>query len=157
MSNGNIFSHSCSSGGCILKRWLCDGYSDCPDGEDEHVETCGERVQHADAHEPGALLAAGDTHELGEESAGSAPAPAIRKPNRVPIGHKTTNQRPGMLSTAKNLKQNYRISLLLCIPPADNDEKVFPEGICYLLSFMSSKHFIMFLLCLNCFINICFR
>uniref|UniRef100_A0A2A4K0K1 FZ domain-containing protein n=1 Tax=Heliothis virescens TaxID=7102 RepID=A0A2A4K0K1_HELVI len=89
--------YRCSSGGCILKRWLCDGYSDCPDGEDEHVDTCGTRSDHAigGAQEVGNIHNVADTHEPGEESAGSAPAPAIRRPNRVPIGQKSPGQRTG--------------------------------------------------------------
>ncbi|KAJ8736176.1 hypothetical protein PYW08_006832 [Mythimna loreyi] len=97
--------YRCSSGGCILKRWLCDGYSDCPNGEDEHVEMCGARAQHvavADAHDAAAQAAA-DTHEPGEESAGSAPAPAIRRPNRVPIGQKVTHHRAGENESSKEL------------------------------------------------------
>ncbi|KOB73623.1 Uncharacterized protein OBRU01_10394 [Operophtera brumata] len=57
----------CRSGTCILKRWLCDGYADCPGGEDE-IDGCDHHV-------------AGD---LGDEAAGSAPAPAVRRPNRLP-------------------------------------------------------------------------
>lgn len=78
-----------------MKRWLCDGYADCPGGEDEHESTCGARHVNipseprlhsaADTH---SLDAAVDTHEPGEESAGSAPAPAVRRPNRVPVGRK---------------------------------------------------------------------
>ncbi|XP_026739156.1 uncharacterized protein LOC113502003 isoform X3 [Trichoplusia ni] len=90
--------YRCSTGGCILKRWLCDGYADCPGGEDEHESTCGARHVNipseprlhsaADTH---SLDAAVDTHEPGEESAGSAPAPAVRRPNRVPVGRKGEN------------------------------------------------------------------
>ncbi|XP_047025425.1 uncharacterized protein LOC124634059 isoform X1 [Helicoverpa zea] len=88
--------YRCGSGGCILKRWLCDGYSDCPDGEDEHVDTCGAHSHHAidGAHEVGNVHGV-DAHEPGEESAGSAPAPAIRRPNRVPVGKKNPRQRAG--------------------------------------------------------------
>ncbi|CAH0695379.1 unnamed protein product [Spodoptera exigua] len=85
--------YRCRSGGCILKRWLCDGYSDCPDGDDEHSETCGSHNPHTfitDTLEPSQVQAASDIREPGEESAGSAPAPAVRRPNRVPIGQKVS-------------------------------------------------------------------
>nr|XP_037867224.1 uncharacterized protein LOC101747221 isoform X2 [Bombyx mori] len=59
----------CPSGGCIQKRWLCDGYADCSNGEDEDVEVCGSPVV------------------AGEEPAGSAPAPAVRRPNRMQNSH----------------------------------------------------------------------
>ncbi|XP_022822127.1 uncharacterized protein LOC111353366 [Spodoptera litura] len=88
--------YRCRSGGCILKRWLCDGYSDCPDGDDEHIETCGTHSQHTfitETLEPSQVQTASDIREPGEESAGSAPAPAIRRPNRVPIGQKVSSHR----------------------------------------------------------------
>ncbi|XP_041975463.1 atrial natriuretic peptide-converting enzyme-like isoform X2 [Aricia agestis] len=70
--------YRCASGMCITKRWLCDGYSDCPGGDDESYDLCqGKRPQ------PRGLSDLGDG-DLGEEIAGSAPAPSIRKPNRVP-------------------------------------------------------------------------
>ncbi|XP_075974947.1 uncharacterized protein LOC142975745 isoform X2 [Anticarsia gemmatalis] len=69
----------CPSGGCILKRWMCDGYKDCSAGEDETEDLCGPRHVQAPA----------DRHsEPGEESAGSAPAPAVRRPNKVPTGQR---------------------------------------------------------------------
>lgn len=72
-----FFLYSCQSGGCIQKRWVCDGYADCTNGEDEDEYICGAREGH---------FVVGDRQsEPGEESAGSAPAPAIRKPNRGPI------------------------------------------------------------------------
>lgn len=55
---------SCQSGTCVNKRWVCDGYADCPAGDDESEAQCG-------ASEPG------------EESAGSAPAPAVHRPNKL--------------------------------------------------------------------------
>ncbi|CAG4954491.1 unnamed protein product [Colias eurytheme] len=67
----------CSSGLCIVKRWVCDGYSDCPSGDDELDKNCYTRV-------PNRVSAAAEIEEPGEESAGSAPAPSIRKPNRLP-------------------------------------------------------------------------
>ncbi|XP_026739158.1 uncharacterized protein LOC113502003 isoform X5 [Trichoplusia ni] len=101
--------YRCSTGGCILKRWLCDGYADCPGGEDEHESTCGARHVNipseprlhsaADTH---SLDAAVDTHEPGEESAGSAPAPAVRRPNRVPVGRKG-HYRAGENDSSKEL------------------------------------------------------
>ncbi|XP_063395488.1 uncharacterized protein LOC134680308 [Cydia fagiglandana] len=57
----------CESGTCIHSRWKCDGYSDCPDGDDESESLCG-----------------GVQEDLGEEPAGSAPQPAVHRPNRVP-------------------------------------------------------------------------
>ncbi|XP_031769173.2 uncharacterized protein LOC113518285 isoform X2 [Galleria mellonella] len=71
----------CRSGGCILKRWLCDGYADCPNGEDEAEDVCESR---------------GGRAELGEESAGSAPAPAVHKPYRLP------SQGSGLHRTGEN-------------------------------------------------------
>lgn len=63
---------------CITKRWLCDGYADCPSGEDEHNELCqGRRLV--------SFPKAEDIEEPGEEPAGSAPALSVRKPNRLPI------------------------------------------------------------------------
>lgn len=65
---------SCPSGGCILKRWLCDGYADCPKGEDELENTCLQAgVERSEDH-----------HEVGEESAASVLAPSVKKLNRVP-------------------------------------------------------------------------
>ncbi|XP_045527919.1 atrial natriuretic peptide-converting enzyme isoform X4 [Pieris brassicae] len=61
----------CQSGLCIVKRWVCDGYSDCPDGDDEIDESCRSHTN-------------GEVQEPGEELAGSAPAPSIRKPYRQP-------------------------------------------------------------------------
>ncbi|CAH0405251.1 unnamed protein product [Chilo suppressalis] len=65
--------YRCESGGCIQSRWMCDGYSDCPNGEDELPTVC-------EAH--GGARAESHPAEPGEESAGSAPAPAVRKPNQ---------------------------------------------------------------------------
>jgi len=31
----------CLNGLCIMKRYLCDGFRDCKDGEDESEEECG--------------------------------------------------------------------------------------------------------------------
>lgn len=69
---------SCDSGACIPKQWLCDGYLDCSKGEDEADTTC------ADRDEP-------RVSEVGEESAGSAPAPSVRKPNRLPESRSRDN------------------------------------------------------------------
>lgn len=63
---------------CITKRWLCDGYADCPSGEDEQGDLCRGRSRAGDAFEV-------DVREPGEELAGSAPAPSVRKPNRLPV------------------------------------------------------------------------
>ncbi|XP_023946895.1 uncharacterized protein LOC112052160 isoform X2 [Bicyclus anynana] len=72
--------YRCSSGMCITKRWLCDGYADCPSGEDEHKELCqGRRLVNFPREE--------DIDEPGEEPAGSAPAPSVRKPNRLPVAY----------------------------------------------------------------------
>lgn len=62
---------TCPTGECIQKRWLCDGYSDCPKGEDEVETTC---VKHRIETRT----------ELGEESAGSAPAASFKRPNHLP-------------------------------------------------------------------------
>ncbi|KAL4716856.1 hypothetical protein ACJJTC_012667 [Scirpophaga incertulas] len=59
--------YRCQSGGCIQKQWMCDGYSDCPSGEDEAIDICETYSIH---------------REPGEESAGSAPAPVVQKPQR---------------------------------------------------------------------------
>lgn len=74
---------------CITKRWLCDGYSDCPNGDDEHQDICQQRSSF------GGVL--GDELEVepGEELAGSAPAPSIRKPNKLPIHDRTQAVRNG--------------------------------------------------------------
>ncbi|XP_063823340.1 uncharacterized protein LOC135073168 isoform X5 [Ostrinia nubilalis] len=71
----------CPSGGCILKRWMCDGYTDCPGGEDEAQGVC-----EALGVQTGGGNHAAARSEPGEESAGSAPAPAVRKPFRIPPG-----------------------------------------------------------------------
>ncbi|XP_030025179.2 uncharacterized protein LOC115443766 isoform X1 [Manduca sexta] len=71
--------YRCASGGCIQKRWLCDGYADCANGEDEEDDLCGSRGGHVVTGDRGG--------EPGEDAAGSAPAPAVRKPNRVPPPH----------------------------------------------------------------------
>ncbi|XP_045777685.1 uncharacterized protein LOC123875724 isoform X1 [Maniola jurtina] len=77
-SKCDVSEYRCASGMCITKRWLCDGYADCPSGEDEHEELCqGRRIVNLPRDE--------DIDEPGEESAGSAPAPSVRKPNRLPI------------------------------------------------------------------------
>lgn len=76
----------CPSGGCILKRWQCDGYKDCPEGEDESEAICGPR--HVQVPED-------LNSEPGEESAGSAPAPAVRRPNRVTNGQRKHSTSPG--------------------------------------------------------------
>ncbi|CAH2102272.1 unnamed protein product [Euphydryas editha] len=70
--------YRCSSGMCITKRWLCDGYADCPSGEDEQDDLCRGRLRANDGLEV-------DVREPGEELAGSAPAPSVRKPNRLPV------------------------------------------------------------------------
>ena len=31
----------CSTGACIMKRYMCDGFHDCKGGEDESVGECG--------------------------------------------------------------------------------------------------------------------
>ncbi|KAL0850974.1 hypothetical protein ABMA28_006871 [Loxostege sticticalis] len=68
----------CPSGGCILKRWMCDGYADCSGGEDEAAGVCeAHGIVSGDAAPTG-------RGEPGEESAGSAPAPAVRRPFRIP-------------------------------------------------------------------------
>ncbi|OWR42361.1 hypothetical protein KGM_215769 [Danaus plexippus plexippus] len=84
--------YRCSSGMCITKRWLCDGYADCASGEDERDELCRGRLRNGLLRDRNQKLAgrydgggAEDTHEPGEELAGSAPAPSVRKPNRLPV------------------------------------------------------------------------
>ncbi|CAG4977941.1 unnamed protein product [Parnassius apollo] len=93
----------CSSGGCIGTRWLCDGYSDCPDGEDEAENMCEGRPREA-----------ADGPEPGEESAGSAPALTVRRPNRVPDAfiHQTgegENSKELLITSDSNngLKRNF--------------------------------------------------
>ncbi|XP_059050995.1 uncharacterized protein LOC131845868 isoform X2 [Achroia grisella] len=78
----------CRSGGCILKRWLCDGYADCPDGEDESEDLCESRSGRA---------------EQGEESAGSAPAPAVHRPYRLPPQGSAYLHRTGENDSSKEL------------------------------------------------------
>ncbi|KAM3967500.1 uncharacterized protein ACR2FA_010200 isoform 2-T2 [Aphomia sociella] len=78
-----------SSGSCIMKRWLCDGYADCPGGEDESDDVCESRSGRAD---------------LGEESAGSAPAPAVHRPYRMPSTQGSGNlHRTGENDSSKEL------------------------------------------------------
>ncbi|XP_072941582.1 uncharacterized protein [Epargyreus clarus] len=89
----------CHSGPCIFKRWICDGYTDCPSGEDESEELCGPkpRMRKITENEAG--------EEPGEESAGSAPAPSIRRPNRVhQLADRTDNlHRIGESDSSKEL------------------------------------------------------
>ncbi|XP_053609707.1 uncharacterized protein LOC128674813 isoform X2 [Plodia interpunctella] len=73
-----LTEYKCRTGGCILKRWLCDGYVDCAGGEDEADETCESLKQE------GATAA-----DLGEHASASAPAPAVRRPSRMPSKHWT--------------------------------------------------------------------
>ncbi|XP_049874730.1 uncharacterized protein LOC126372849 isoform X2 [Pectinophora gossypiella] len=99
----------CSTGQCIMRRWLCDGYLDCPDGDDERVEVC-EKEGVAPRTTPGDV-------EPGEEPAGSAPAPSVRRPNRLPEGKRRTEISTGdndskeeLLITSdsiNSLKRNY--------------------------------------------------
>nr|XP_026497823.1 uncharacterized protein LOC113401956 isoform X2 [Vanessa tameamea] len=70
--------YRCSSGLCITKRWLCDGYADCPSGEDEQEDLCRRRLRAEGGYGE-------DVGEPGEELAGSAPAPSVRKPNRLHV------------------------------------------------------------------------
>ena len=38
---------TCNSGHCIPQYYLCDGYVDCIDGEDEEKQNCnGKYIQH---------------------------------------------------------------------------------------------------------------
>ncbi|CAH2236391.1 uncharacterized protein LOC120631360 [Pararge aegeria] len=89
--------YRCSSGMCITTRWLCDGYADCPSGEDEHKELCqGRRLVNFQREE--------DIDEPGEESAGSAPALSVRKPNRLPFVYDRINgNRNGENDNSKEL------------------------------------------------------
>lgn len=32
----------CSSGACVNRNWLCNGFRDCHDGDDESPEVCDE-------------------------------------------------------------------------------------------------------------------
>lgn len=68
-----------TSGACVKKEWLCDGYNDCPDGDDEDSLLC----KHADSQRK-PTAAASEEHE-GEEAVGSAPAPSVRRPNHLPL------------------------------------------------------------------------
>lgn len=81
----------CNSGLCITKRWLCDGYSDCPDGDDEHEDLC-QRTNFR-----GAITDEAEVGEPGEELAGSAPEPSVRKPNRIPTRDRSQGIRNGTL------------------------------------------------------------
>lgn len=62
-------------------RWLCDGYADCPRGEDEAEQQCAARRDNDDEQ-----VADADP-EPGEEPAGSAPALAVRRPFQTPKGY----------------------------------------------------------------------
>ncbi|CAB3240988.1 unnamed protein product [Arctia plantaginis] len=85
----------CPSGGCIMHRWLCDGYADCPEGEDESDSICGASHVRVPSDRQG---------EPGEESAGSAPAPAVKRPNRLPNGHRRRIDRlRGEMDSSKEL------------------------------------------------------
>lgn len=67
-----------------MHRWLCDGYADCPEGEDESDTICGASHVRAPSDLNG---------DPGEESAGSAPAPAVKRPNRLPSSHRRRTDR----------------------------------------------------------------
>lgn len=38
---GDDKSKKCADGKCISKRFACDGFNDCDQGEDETDQTCG--------------------------------------------------------------------------------------------------------------------
>ncbi|XP_073957691.1 uncharacterized protein isoform X2 [Choristoneura fumiferana] len=80
----------CKSGTCINKRWVCDGYADCPAGDDESEAQCG-------ASEPG------------EESAGSAPAPAVHRPNKLGRNKGDESSKELLITSDSNnaLKRNF--------------------------------------------------
>ncbi|XP_068626593.1 atrial natriuretic peptide-converting enzyme [Battus philenor] len=89
----------CNSGGCIRTRWVCDGYSDCPGGEDEAEQVCGTRGREADEEQ----VADADS-EPGEESAGSAPALAVRRPYHGPDSYADDSiHRTGESESSKEL------------------------------------------------------
>ncbi|KAJ2948118.1 hypothetical protein O0L34_g9918 [Tuta absoluta] len=94
--------YQCASGGCVQKRWVCDGYLDCPEGDDEHDETCA-RFGITPVTPTTESLA--EPGEPGEEGAGSAPAPAVRRPNTLPgrEGRQRSNSRTAVDDSSKEL------------------------------------------------------
>lgn len=74
----SLISRCPTSGACVKKEWLCDGYNDCPDGDDEDSSLC------KFTNTKGKPAAAASAEHEGEEAVGSAPAPSIRRPNQLP-------------------------------------------------------------------------
>ncbi|CAG9581628.1 unnamed protein product [Danaus chrysippus] len=102
-----------STGMCITKRWLCDGYADCASGEDEREELCRGRLRNGllrnrQQNLAGRYEGGEDTHEPGEELAGSAPAPSVRKPNRLPYGRNGENESSKELLMTSDSNSGFR-------------------------------------------------